>query len=35
MGVVFVVDASGVGEDLGLEPVQHFRSRDQADTEVG
>jgi hypothetical protein len=35
MGVVFVVDAAGVGKDLGLEPFPHFRSGDQVNTETG
>jgi hypothetical protein len=35
MGVFFVVDASGVSEDLGLEPLTNFWCRHQLNSEIG
>lgn len=35
MAVVFVMDAAGGGENLGLKPFPHLKSWGQANTEVG
>jgi hypothetical protein len=35
MGMVFVVNAAGVGKDLGLEPFPHFRGRGQTQMKFG
>jgi hypothetical protein len=33
--MVFVMDAAGIGQDLGAQPIPNLRRWSEADTEVG